>query len=232
VVTEETKPPRGTLTEYGVAKLAAEEVCKDSEVGVVTLRPTVIYGPFSARWTMLYSMRLKAGWKHLGTLGMGKCNLVHVHDVARFAIAAIKQDGVVGQAFNVNGPEVVTWNEYLERFNDHLGLPSRVSRTAGRTQIAVKSSEVLRAVGKYALLHHSAKLRWISHKSDRLKHFMEQTELALRLTTNPQELSLYGLDARYVTDKANRAFGFPPKIGIDDGLSMTVAWLNHMGEAS
>ena len=232
VVTEETKPPRGTLTDYGKAKLIAEEVCKEAKVEVVTLRPTVIYGPFSARWTMLYAMRLKAGWKHLGSLGMGKCNLVHVHDVARYSIAAIDQDGVVGEAFNVNGPEIVTWNEYLERFNQHMGLPTRVSQTAGRTQIAVRASEAVRAVGKYALLHHSGKLRWISHKSDALKHLMEQTELTLRLTTNPQELSLYNLDASYVVDKATRAFGFPPQVSIDNGLSMTVAWLNHMGEAA
>jgi len=231
-VNETTPPPPGSLTEYGVIKLAAEEICRDAPVEVTMLRPTIIYGPFSSRWTMLYAQRLKAGWKHLGSLGEGKCNLVHVHDVSRYAIAAMTQPGVVGEAFNINGSEIVTWNDYLERFNAHLGLPPRASQNAGVTQVTVGASGAFRSVGRYVMKHHKPQLRWVAHKSDRLKSAMEQAELALRLTTNQDELNLYGLDVHYRIDKAERIFGFPPAIDVDAGLTMSVAWLNHMGEAA
>jgi nucleoside-diphosphate-sugar epimerase len=234
-VSEDTKPPSGTLSAYGAAKAAAETLCKDvgRDLDVVVLRPSVIYGPFSARWTMLYALRLKSGrWRQLGALGEGKCNLVHVHDVARYTIAAIRQKGVAGEIFNINGPEVVTWNGYLERFNHQLGMPAMVPRTSHRTRAEVEAMGPLRAIGKYALKHHAPQLLWLSHRSDLLKHLMQRAELILKCTPNQDELKLFRLDAHYLTDKAERAFGFRPKIGVDAGLAMSVAWLDHMGEAA
>jgi UDP-glucose 4-epimerase len=232
-VDEETEPPPGTLSAYGAAKAAAEALCKDSrrDLDVVVMRPSIIYGPFSSRWTMLYSLRLKSGrWKQLGALGQGKCNLVHVHDIARYAISAVRQEGVAGEIFNINGPEVVTWNDYLERFNHQLGLPAIASQTTRRTRVKVGAMGPIRTIGKYALKHHAPKLLWLSHRSDGLKRLMQQAELTLKCTPNQDELTLFKLDAHYLTGKAERAFGFRPKIGVDEGLAMSVAWLNHMGE--
>jgi len=235
VVDEETKPPPGTLSPYGVAKAAAEAFCKDSgrDLDVVVMRPSIIYGPFSARWTMLYALRLKSRrWKQLGALGRGKCNLVNVHDVARYAISAVRQEGVAGEIFNINGPEVVTWNDYLLRFNDQLGMPAMASQTTSRTWVKAGAMGPIRAIGKYALQHHAPQLLWLSHRSDGLKRLMQQTELTLKCTPNQDELKLFCLDAHYLTGKAERAFGFRPMIGIDEGLAMSVAWLNHMGDVA
>jgi nucleoside-diphosphate-sugar epimerase len=230
-IDEETKAPEKTLTTYGDAKVASEEVCKRARVDVVILRPSVIYGPFSAVWTVRNALRLKNGrWKHLGPLGEGKCNLVHVHDVVRFAIAAVRQGSTVGESFNINGPEIVTWNEYMERFNQHLGLPEITAQAAGRTHVKTGMMLPVRAIGKYALKHHAPQLTWLAHRSDKLQHLMQQVELTLKCTPDSDELSLFSLDAHYVPDKAERVFGFRSALGVDAGLTMSVAWLNHMGE--
>src|SRR5262249_28294574 len=134
--------------------------------------------------------------------------------------------------FNVNGPELVTWNEYFERFAKAMGLPPMQAQDQRLTEISTAASGVVRKVGKYAMTHHRDALRWVAHKSDGLKQLMERAELSMRLTTNGQELSLFRLDARYLTDKADRAFGFQSSIGVDAGLRMTVSWLDHMGEAA
>lgn len=234
-IDEERKPPPGTLSEYGVAKAAAEALCKDlgGDLDVVILRPSIIYGPFSTRWTMLFALRLRSGrWKQLGALGEGKCNLVHVHDVAKYAIAAVRQQGVAGEIFNINGPEVVTWNDYIERFNYQLGMPAIPSQSTGRTRVKAGAMGPVRAVGKYALKRHTPQLLWLSHRSDGLKRLMQRTELTLKCTPNRDELTLFNLDAHYLTVKAERAFGFRSKIGVDEGLEMSAAWLNHMGEAA
>jgi nucleoside-diphosphate-sugar epimerase len=234
-IDEETKPPPGTLSEYGAAKVAAEALCKDvgRDLEVVIVRPSIIYGPFSMRWTMLYALRLKSGrWKKLGNLGSGKCNLVHVHDVARYAISALRQEGVAGEIFNINGPEIVTWNEYLERFNCRLGMPAIPSQSPDRTRVKAAAMGPVRAIGKYALKHHAPQLLWLSHRSDSLKRLMQSTELTLKCTPNQDELALFKLDAHYLTGKAERAFGFRSQIGVDEGLAMSVAWLDHMGEVA
>ena len=232
-ISEDTQPPPGTLSAYGVAKVAAEELCTAarSDLEVVVMRPSIIYGPFSARWTMLCALRLKSGrWKELGALGEGKCNLVHVHDVARYAIVAVRQNGIAGEVFNINGPEVVTWNDYFERFNHQLGMPAMAPQSADRARIAVAATAPIRAAGKYALKHHAPELLWLSHRSDLLKRLMQRTELRLKCTPNQDELTLFRLDARYLAEKAERTFGFGPEIDLDAGLAMSVAWLNHMGE--
>jgi nucleoside-diphosphate-sugar epimerase len=232
-VDEDTPPPDGTLSAYGEAKRAAEALCRDAATGldIVVLRPTIIYGPFSARWTMLNAVRLKARlWKRLGPLGQGKCNLVHVNDVVRYAVAALTHDNVVGGVFNVNGPDVVTWDEYFERFNRHLGLPAMAAQPVGRTRRQVRATGVLRAIGKYALKHHQPLLLWLSNNSTLLRQRMQQTELMLRCTPNSDEMALFRLDAKYLTGRAESAFGFRSNIDLDRGLATTAAWLDFMGE--
>jgi nucleoside-diphosphate-sugar epimerase len=232
-IDEDREPPPGSLSAYGSAKATAEALCKDfgGDLDVVILRPSIIYGPFSARWTMLYALRLKSGrWRQLGSLGEGKCNLVHVHDVVRYAIAAVREESVSGEIFNVNGPEIVTWNDYLERFNHQLGMSAMQSQSTGRTCIKMEVMRPLRTIGKYALKHHPQQLLWLSHRSDGLKRLMQRTELTLKCTPNHDELTLFRLNAHYLTGKAERAFGFRSKVGVDEGLAMSVAWLNYMGE--
>ncbi|MBD0270540.1 MAG: NAD-dependent epimerase/dehydratase family protein [Acetobacteraceae bacterium] len=235
-VDEAATAPPGTVTPYGAAKIRAEAACMQAAAGgqsVVVLRPSIVYGPFAGRWTVLYAMRLRAGrWGDLGDAGEGKCNLVHVHDVARYAVASLDAPGVEGEVFNVNGPEVVSWNEYFQRFNDGLGLPPLQPRTAQKARMAALLTQPVRIAGKFALKNFSPQLIWLSQNSDRLKRLMKETELTLRCTPNGDELSLFGLDAVYPTTKAERAFGMAPRIDLSEGLAMTVAWLDHMGEAA
>jgi nucleoside-diphosphate-sugar epimerase len=236
VVEEDTPAPAGTLSPYGEAKRQAEATCREAASqgqAVVMLRPTIVYGPFSERWTVLYAMRLQARrWGELGPAGEGMCNLVHVHDVARYAIAALHAKGADGEAFNINGPEVVSWNEYFRRFNGALGLPPLEPRPPGNAQLMARLTQPVRVAGKIALKRFQPQLVWLSQKSDRAKHLLKETELTLRCTPNEDELRLFGLDAVYPTTKAERVFGFPPRVDIATGLAMSVAWLRHISDAA
>jgi nucleoside-diphosphate-sugar epimerase len=230
IIDEQTEAPEGTLTPYGAAKLAAESICREYD-NVVIIRPTIIYGPFSARWIMLNGARLRSGrWKHLGVLGLGKCNLVHAHDVVQFALAALHKDEAVGQVFNINGPEIVTWNYYFEAFNQYLGMPPLIEQSNSRAKLMVRALAPVRDIGKYALKHHATQLQWLARKSKTLKRIMQDAESTLKYTPNQDELTLYGLDATYLTTKAERIFGFQSAVGVDDGLAMSALWLRHMGE--
>jgi nucleoside-diphosphate-sugar epimerase len=235
-IEETTEAPLGTLTPYGAAKRRAEKLCRETVAGgqdVVMLRPAIIYGPFAAQWTVLYAARLRSRrWRDLGPLGDGKCNLVHVHDVVRYALAALHQPEVAGEEFNINGPDIVTWNEYARRFNAALGLPPLADRGVAKSRATTALTKPIRSLGKYGIAHFSPQLIWLSRRSDMLKSIMQETEARLRSTPNAGELALFRLDAIYSMEKTVRTFRFAPSVRLDDGLAMCVAWLNHMGEAT
>ena len=45
----------------------------------------------------------------------------------------------------------------------------------------------------------------------------------------PSELTLFALAATYPTQKAAAHLGWQPRIGLDEGLADSVAWLRTMG---
>jgi nucleoside-diphosphate-sugar epimerase len=110
---------------YGAAKVEAEAVLRASPYRNVTmLRPGLVHGPGSALWTDRIARLLRAGrLGHLGARGEGVCNLVHVDDVAAFAIHCL--GGAEARAYNLVTPDPPSWNIYLTDFARALGLPPR-----------------------------------------------------------------------------------------------------------
>jgi len=126
VVTEET-PQQGPLDAYARSKTQSEADCQaaaSAAMTVAVMRPSLVYGPGSAWWTTPFVKRLASGqWRGLGPGGEGRANLIHVDDVARFAAFLATHDTGPYAVFNANGPEAPTWNAYLDRFADALGVP-------------------------------------------------------------------------------------------------------------
>jgi len=234
IVDETVTAPPGRLSQYATAKLRAEEYCcaaAKAGLDVVMLRPSIVYGPFSTLWTAVYAVRLRTGrWGDLGEAANGKCNLVHVHDVVRHAVAALSGAGLAGEAYNVNGPEIITWNQYFHAFNAKLGLPPLRSQLPGKVRFVSHLTKPLRSAGKLALRNFSSQLIWLSQRNAHVRHVMKVAELRLRCTPNEEELRLFGQDAIYTTAKAEQAFGICSRVGVEEGLTMTGAWLNHIGE--
>jgi nucleoside-diphosphate-sugar epimerase len=118
---DENAALRGDLGPYSAAKVEAEKRAADAG-NVVCLRPGIVYGPTSPQWCELIGRLLLA--RRLGDLGIagdGICNLVHVDDVARAALLALRTPGIEGQAFNLGLPFALTWNDYFLRYAKALG---------------------------------------------------------------------------------------------------------------
>ena len=87
---DETAPLLGDLDAYSSAKAAAETRAAAYPAAVI-LRPGIVYGPGSPWWSDRIARLLVA--RRLGDLGArgdGWCNLVHVDDVARAAVSALR----------------------------------------------------------------------------------------------------------------------------------------------
>lgn len=231
---EEDTAPVGSVTEYGSGKRTAETICAeyaDDRLAISVVRPTLVYGPFSDLWTTPYLARFASGtWRALGERGEGKCNLVYVGDLVRFIQFLIENDVGAYSVFNANGPEVPTWNSYLERFNAALGYAPLKAPDPG-LGLKVMMRRPVRMFGKYMLANHRNLILGLGNRSPRLKLMMKKTEEDLRLRPSDDDMQRFSMDVTYSMDRAAKV-GFVPRTSVDDGIAMTVDWARSTGLAA
>jgi len=232
-IIDEAFPRRSKGNHYAELKIAAEQVCEefiDRGTPVVVLRPSIIYGPFGETWTVSFARRLASGtWGTMGRRGEGNCNLVYVTDVVQAIYRALLAENVAGEFFNVNGDDVITWNEYFSRFNAALGRePLPVSNT---WPIAVKATLLspVRESARYALARFGQVATRLHAKSSLAAKYMRATESVLKLTPTNEQLKLYGVRVEYVIDKAKEKLGYVPRVDSRQGLEFCAAWLHQQG---
>ena len=229
-VTEAT-PFRYTGSEYGDSKIDAEKVCQEyiaRGLPVVTLRPTIVYGPYNKLWIAKFAERLRSGrWGLFSEWGDGTCNPVYVMDLVRAITLAIESDSAPGEAFNVNGGEIVSWNEYFRRLNAALGLPPlRIISPSGSRRMA-RVTDPLRNIARAALRGYKNQLTWAYQHSAPLKRLMRAGETMLKNTPSSAELEHFGTQVVVSIEKAERLLGYHPTVGLDEGLRMSARWLMH-----
>lgn len=223
----EGTPPTGRLGKYGAGKIEAEALCKtraDQTLRISVLRPTLVYGPFSELWTLPYIHRFASGqWRRLGPRGEGKCNLIYVGDLVRFIQFLIENDTGDYAVFNANGPEIPTWNEYLEKFNDGLGFPPLgAPNPLFPAQVVMQLP--MRALRKFFFNGH----RDLISRHEILRRIAEKADEQAKLTPNLDEMRRYAQDVIYSMDAARNA-GFVPTTSVDQGIALTVDWAKSVG---
>jgi nucleoside-diphosphate-sugar epimerase len=228
---DETSPFRYTGSEYGDSKIEAEKLCiRYSQEGfsLVVLRPTVVYGPHCKLWITKFAERLRSGkWGIFRGLEEGLCNLVYITDLIEAILLSLKTDNVAGQAFNINGGEVITWNEYFRRLNRALGFPELREIHASRSRVKALIMLPVRTTARYVQNHYGDWVTALYQRFDVARKMAKGTERALRAAPTPEELKMFGLRARYSISKARLLLGYEPTVGIDEGLEMSARWLRH-----
>jgi nucleoside-diphosphate-sugar epimerase len=202
------------------------EVALGSDTQVFILRPSIIYGPFSEAWTVRYVERISKGrWRGLGRIGDGTCNLVNVHDVAKAVIAAATANiAPEVHVLNINGPDNVSWNEYIERLGDALGTPNRVTPNVTLLRAMALATEIVRRGAEFT------SLRAFYRRSDGPTRAAMMNALAVtRLYFPLYELNMLSRKVHYSADKAARVLGLCPSIRLEEGLRQSVAWCRMHG---
>jgi nucleoside-diphosphate-sugar epimerase len=202
---------------YAHWKVAAEAACREAAVAgidVVILRPAIVYGPGSLMWILRPAQRLLSGrWRGLGDAGRGTCNAVHVDDVASACLAALRAPANTGNgaAFNIAGPDTIDWAGWYARLAAALGCPALRDLSPAGWRRRMQAALPLKALAR--LLPGAERL------------------FRSRLLAAPaqSELTLFALAATYPTQKAAAQLGWQPRIGLDEGLGDSVAWLRAQG---
>lgn len=197
-----------------------------SSTQLFILRPSIIYGPFSEGWTIRYVERIVRGrWRRLGRAGEGTCNLVHAQDVARAAIAAATAHVAPGaHVLNINGQDVVSWNEYIERLGDELGTPDRVIPNVVLFRGMALAARVMRISARLA------SVRSLYRKSfGTTRSVMTNAKEIAKLYPDSGELNLLRRKVHYSAAKAALVLGFSSSTRLEEGIRQSVAWCRAHG---
>ncbi len=230
---DEATPYQYTGSPYGDAKIDAENLCwqyGDKGLPVTVLRPPIVYGPFSTDWTLKLARKLQSGnWGTFNEYGDGICNLIYINDLVAGVLLAARNERSIGEAFNLNGPEVITWNQYFTKFNDALGLPGLREIEPQSVKLRTTIMEPMRSAAKFVLAHMRSPLRGISQRFRQARLAMKGAEQSLTTSPRSTDLSLFSRKAEYLTSKAQTVLGYKPGFTIDSGLKLSTLWLDHLG---
>ena len=228
-ITEEA-PTEPSDRLYGDAKIEAEQVCRqyaDKGVATTILRPSLIYGPFSTSWTMDIAKRLQSGkWGTFDEQGDGFANLVYVDDLVRAILLCVNTDAAKNQTFNINGPDVPTWNDYFTRFNEILGQEKLQSISSSKSKLRTFVMDHIGGAAFALVDRYEDKLMEIYLRGGLASKMMKKLKGELDSTPSGGELhDLYTRKAIYDDSKIRSMLNFQSAFDMDLGMRLSAAWL-------
>ena len=232
-VDEQAPPMPDNEYAAGKAKMERQLLARAALGGpqMFILRPSIIYGPFSDAWTVRYAKRIASGrWSSLSGLGSGTCNLVHAQDIARAAVLCGTASVPAGShVLNINGPDVVSWNEYIRRLGDALDIPGRFQPNTLKLLTMIVGSGIIRSGGKWALKHFQTAVRRVTQSGRTGPAVAAGAKSIVDLYPAPGELKLLRRRVRYGWQRAEEVLGFKPEITLTDGLKQSADWCRVHG---
>ncbi len=231
---DENVPP-APADNYGRGKVDMELRLQRARASASTqlfvLRPSIIYGPYSDAWTVRFARRIVNGrWNGLGRLGTGTCNLIYAKDVARAAILCCTAEANPGShILNINGPDVVSWNEYIRRFGDALSVENRRPPNNVKLLTMVIGAETVRKTGKWLLTRFEQPVKRITQVGRTAPAVMAGAKSLSDLYPTVNEVRLLRRKVTYTWDLAGKTIDFRPEVSLDEGLKEFASWCRTHG---
>lgn len=190
---------------YGVGKGASEHVVLAAhaagEIDCTIIRPGDVYGPGSRAWLLEPLHMARRGRLLLPDGGKGTFTPVYVDDLLDGVMLAAGLAAGSGQIFILWGNEPVSCRDF---FAHHW-------HWAGRKGVPPS----------FSLLP----MLWLTRAVRRFNRvFRIQDETA------PDTMLMFARPGGYGTDKARRLLGYVPKVGLEEGMRRSEAWLRETGE--
>lgn len=230
---DENFPCQNMRDSYADNKILAEDACWEYHkkgLPVVILRPPIVYGPFSKTFTVNLAYKLLAGnWGIFKDAADGICNLIYATDLVDGILLASQSENAIGEIFILNGTELPTWNQYFERFNDALGLPPLKVYENQDFDFKIKLMEPIRDMAMFARSHFEWLIKLMAAKQRQARRAMKFVETRMKTMPRVHDLKLYGRNVYYLDSKAHEMLGYRPSVSLDEGLRMSVQWLEQIG---
>jgi nucleoside-diphosphate-sugar epimerase len=247
--------PRWKNDVYGTAKIAAEHLVHGyllEGLPAAVIQPTIIYGPYSAEWS-IHPLQILRAANYVLPKG-GLCSSVYVDDVVRAIILAATKIEAIGQRYIVSGSETVDWIQFYQAYA-RMGMKGRVVAAADEeySYLLKQHKSKTRLTDLAGLIARNPEVRnaarensWVIWSYNLAKRFVPQERL-LQLKNNSQKASgaafrsdetkkpaaflpeaglwkLYKSPSRYSVEKAKRELGYRPQVNLEKGMALTEEW--------
>jgi len=228
---------------YNNAKVRAEwalqRCADDRSVGVVTLQPSIVFGPRS-RWVADTAEDLVAGRAAWINGGRGICNSVYVDNLVEAIWRALITRNVDGNAFLISDAETVTWRDFCLPIAKHLGYDASAFTELQVPKIPFESES------RFAAFTQTRSYARVSHfVPDRAKRVVKAIARAwpepppapsvwvLRMSSDlkltPEMALLQQCQWKLPYAKAERLLGYYPIVTFAEGMRRSLAWLDFCG---
>jgi nucleoside-diphosphate-sugar epimerase len=148
--------------------------------------------------------------------------------MVRSIFYAIKDSRAVGQAFNINGPDKLTWNEYFRELAAALKMPAIKDLKATESKIRSAALGVLKPAALFAGGRYGDLILRLGSRLG-LESRIERIRSFLRTTPSNFELELFSREAHYSYEKAADSLGYCPRYDLQKGVELSAKWLSHEG---
>ena len=219
---------RLTGSPYGDSKVLAEMVVwqfwQDHGLPVVIIRPTFVWGPRSAVFTVWPVHCMKLGRWFLVDGGRGTCNAVYIDNLVDGILLAGVKPEAAGEAFLITDGQPCTWAEFYGHYARMIGveeLPS-VRFTARLAVPVVEYTDAL----LYKLDSTPAR--------EPVRTLVRALRRGLRLirhlparyaVMNSWDLIKYARQGGLNISKARTLLGYTPRFSLREGVRETEIWL-------
>jgi len=196
---DETAPTPRVGQAYPDSKIVAESLVRESGLPFVIIRPASTYGPRGTAWTVGPIEQIKAGRLVLLGQDRGLVTPGYIENVVDGLILALNHDNAPGETFNMCDDQAVTYRTFYLAYARMFGIDT-LPTLPGIVAILAR-------FGPVNLLRRLARRPTAGAWS---RHFR----------FNPSQFSVA---------KARRVLGYDPKIGFEEGMRRTEAWLRASG---
>jgi predicted dehydrogenase/nucleoside-diphosphate-sugar epimerase len=215
---------------YGDAKLEAEDLCRSYAsrgVFATILRPSLIYGPDGQSWSVGIADKLQSGnWGLFEGFGEGFANLIHVDDLVQAIFLSLDSVQPQHRTFNVNGPEIPTWNEYFQRLNAALGLSKLKTISSSKSKLKTRGMDLVRNTTSTIKAKFEDQLMEIYLRGGWAGRMMKRLKGRLDSTPSGGELNdLYARKSIYSDDKIQQELGYCADFDLDRGMQTAIQWM-------
>lgn len=229
-VTEDSPMP-AKVNSYAKGKQEAESVLLTAPgIGVTVLRPTLVHGPYGKVWTENVARRVVSGrWGTLGKYGDGTCNLIYVQDVAEAMLVCAETPATIGRAYNLNGADKVTWNDYWSRLASLLTNKMLPVINPRPVMLRTKLLTPVRELGKFMMKRNRALVMKLYSANQLTRGVFKATEGNLKLFPALEEMQGYAREVTFPTDRLTKDTGFVPRTSFAESTVLSADWLRLIG---
>lgn len=214
-----------TGRDYSDSKIVAEELIRTahetSRLCAVIVRPTYVWGPRSAVFTVRQLREMRAGLFRYVDRGCSVANAVYVDNLVDALIGAGVEQEAAGRAFLVTDGSAYCWQELFDGYARMLSL--------GTFRSVSSRSWIDRGGGRLLDASETALLALRGPRSLPVRVARRAIKLgrdALRSQfVDSWELNKYSCDQQADISVTRRCLGYEPRIALAQGLELTERWV-------